>query len=196
MHDFCKQVFSLFRTFASSRQRFSISLAWGRPIFDGSFFLFSIGLTWSATPISSNSPCSSSQRFSNWMKWLAGNLDRLNYWIVSTFLNFVFVYIVIMIVTLQNIMVKNLKNIIVRKAADCAVEGERSPMLVQPDHNFLNKVWSGLVWYRVWSQLFELGLVWSQLGGWQQEHLTKNPNLMYYKSYPSNNNNNNNMEAL
>ena len=127
MHDFCKQVFSLFCTFASSRQRFSISLAWCRPIFDGSFFLFSIGLTWSATPISSNSPCSSSQRFSNWMKWLAGNLDRLNYWIVSTFLNFVFVYIVIMIVTLQNIMVKNLKNIIVRKAADCAVEGERSP---------------------------------------------------------------------
>ena len=50
-----------------------------------------------------------------------------------------------MIVTLQNIMVKNLKNIIVRKAADCAVEGERSPMLVQPGHNFFEQglVWSG-----------------------------------------------------
>ena len=191
MHDFCKQVFSLFRTFASSRQRFSISLAWCRPIFDGSFFLFSIGLTWSATPISSNSPCSSSQRFSNWMKWLAGNLDWLNYWIVSTFLNFVFVYIVIMIVTLQNIMVKNLKNIIVRKAADCAVEGERSPMLVQPGHKLfeLGLVWSGTGSGLVTAFWTGSGLVWSQLGRWQQEHLTKtwcitNPTL------PSN------MEAL
>ena len=95
---------------------------------------------------------------------MAGNLDRLNYRIVSTFLSFVFVYIVIMIVTLQNIMVKNLKNIIVWKAADCAVEGERSPMLVQPGHNFLNRVWSGLVQGMVWSQLFELSLVWSGTG--------------------------------